>query len=257
MTSIYNYFKILLVLICFTSCIQTRTLTTNNQKLNEFDRPDYIGTFSAIYYVDANKSISINPLQTYHSIYKNDSIIRKRVKQITFTNQQFDTLTSQKINKEIISTLNYVRDKEKIKGFATSGIFDEIGRKTKANFNVYFISTGFTKDTILARKETILKTLNTSLTVLSGFTFPLTGAFIYASVSEKNFRTKYSNSSGVLSSKELYTGKQGLRGFVIVYDKVKKEVCYVREQFFSFNKNPLKINAIKNQIKYAFKEIYF
>lgn len=258
-----NYRKLLILLgiglLCFSSCIQTRTLTTNNQKLDEFGRLDYIGTFASIYYVDGNKNVNIDPFQTLQSIYKNDSIIKKRVKKTTFTKQQFDTTISKKINAEIIAALNYVKTKEKIKGFITSDIFDEIGKTTTSNFNLYFISTGYTKDTVLAKKEAILKGEMITLNVLSGFAFGITGVLVVAQINKNsvNYKNNYGYTQNSIAYKDAFNGKQGLKGFVIVYDKNKKEICYVREQFFSSNKSPLSLNSIRKQIKYAFKETYF
>lgn len=242
--------------LLLTSCIQTRTLTTDNQKLNEFNKADYIGTFSAIYYIDKNKNFNIDPIQTLQSIYKNDSIVRKRVKFMNFTNQNLDTAVSTKINMDLISLLNYVKKEGKVKNYQSSEVFDEIGGRTKSNYNIYFISTGFTKDTVLAKKEANLKTLNISLMVLSGFAFGVTGVITYNSIAN-TFSSKYPLKMNYLNYKEAYEGKQGLRGFVIVYDKLNKNVCYVREQFFSSSKNPLDLKTIKKQIKNAFKEIYF
>ena len=237
------------------SCVQTRTLTLDNQKLNEFNRADYIGTFSAIYYIDIKKNLNIDPVQTLQSIYKNDSIVRKRVKFMSFTNQSLDTTVSTKINKELLSVLNYVKKEGKVKNYKSSEVFDEIGSHTKSNYNIYFISTGFTKDTILAKKEANLKALNVSLTALSGFAFGLTGVIVYNSIAN-TFSVSYPINMNFLYYKDAYEGKHGLRGFVVVYDKKNKNVCYVREQFFSSSKNPLDLKALKKQIKNAFKEIY-
>lgn len=253
---IYNFFSFFSVLLLLTSCVQTRTLTTDNQKLNEFNRADYIGTFSAIYYIDAKKNLNIDPVQTLQSVYKNDSIVRKRVKFMNFTSQNFDTVVSTKINKELLSVLNYVKKEGKVKNYTSSEVFDEIGSRTKSNYNIYFISTGFTKDTVLAKKEANLKALNMSLAALSGFAFGLTGVIVYNTVAN-TFSVSYPVNTNYLSYKDAYEGKQGLRGFVIVYDKANKNVCYVREQFFSSSKNPLDLKALKKQIKNAFKEIYF
>lgn len=257
LNKVLNHLLVIVTSFFSVSCIQTRTLTTSDQTLNEFCNADYIGTFSVIYYIDRNKNINIEPLQTLESIYKNDSIIRKRVKLITFAHQKFDTIVSKKMNEEMVSILNYVKKEGKIKNYRVSSIFDEIGSHTKSNYNIYFISTGFTKDTILAKKEKNLKTLNTSLLVLSGFAFGITGSFIYTNMTKNTFTLNYPIRANYLHYKDAFEGKQGLRGFVIVYDKTKKEICYIREQFFSSSKNPLELNAIKKQIKNAFKELYF
>ena len=244
------------VILLLSSCVQTRTLTTNDQKLNEFYRADYIGTFSAIYYIDAKKNLNIDPVQTLQSIYKNDSIVRNRVKSINFTNQNFDTTTSTKLNKELLSVLNYVKKEGKVKNYRSSGVFDEIGSLNKSNYNIYFISTGFLKDTILAKKEANIKTINLSLMVLSGFAFGLTGVLVYNSVAN-TLSVSFPVNMNYLYYKEAYEGEKGLRGFIIVYDKLNKNVCYVREQFFSSSKNPLDLKALNKQIKNVFKEIYF
>ncbi|MES2761479.1 MAG: hypothetical protein V4677_04700 [Bacteroidota bacterium] len=247
------------VILLFSSCIQTRTFSTHNQKLDEFNKPDYIGTFASIYYVDANKKVNIEPLQTLTSIYKNDSIIRKRVKKTNFTNQKFDTLTSKRINSAIFSILNYTKSNEKIKGYTAPDVFDEIGKTTTSNFNLYFISVGFTKDTNLAKEEAILKGETIALNLLSGFAFGMSGVLIVNEISKNgaDAKAKYVMSDSSIDFKGAFDGKQGLKGFVVVYDKSKKEICYIREQFFTSDQSPLNLNSVRKQIKNAFKETYF
>jgi len=69
--------------------------------------------------------------------------------------------------------------------------------------------------------------------------------------------SKYTLDNNGLDFKGAFDGKQGLKGFLIVYDKNKKEICYIREQFFSSSQSPLDLNSIRKQIKNAFKELYF
>jgi hypothetical protein len=252
-----TFFLVLVTMLVsgLSSCIQTRTLSTDNQLLSDLNRPDYIGTFASVYFVDESKHVNIDPLQTLVSIHRNDSIIRRRVKRIAFANQQFDTLSSISINEELISVLNYVKVKQTVKGFKSSAIMDEIGKTTISNFNIYFISTGFMKDSILAGNEAERKAMMTSLAVLSAFAFGAAGVLVYGNVAKGSNR--YVVPANALTYKEAFEGKQGLTGFVIVYDKSKKEICYVREQFFASSKDPVNVNAIRRQIKHAFKELYF
>lgn len=252
-----NYFLFFCVLVSLSSCVQTRTFTTENQKLDEFVRPDYIGTFASIYYVDVNQQVNIEPIQTLTSIYKNDSIIRKRVKKTNFTNQRFDTLISRRINSAIFSVLNYTKTNEKVKGFKAPDVFEEIGKRTASNFNLYFISTGFTKDTNLAKEEAILKGETIALNLLSGFAFGVSGVLIVNEAMKNGVNSKYKLDNNGLDFKGAFDGKQGLKGFLIVYDKNKREICYIREQFFSSSQSPLDLNSIRKQIKNAFKELYF
>ena len=247
------------MILLFGSCVQTRTFTTNNQKLDEFNKPDYIGTFASIYYIDTNKNVRMEPIQTLTSIYKNDSIIRKRVKKNNFTNQRLDTVTSKKINAAIFSIINYTKNNQKIKGFSAPDVLEEIGQKTSSNFNLYFISIGFTKDTNLAKEEAIIKGETVALNVLTGFAFGMSGVLVLNELSkgQGGGNSKYLISDNSVDFKGAFDGKQGLKGFVVVYDKSKKEICYIREQFFSSSQSPLDINSIRKQIKNAFKETYF
>ena len=255
---IYNFFSFFSVLGLLSSCVQTRTLTSDNQKLNELNRPDYIGTFSAIYFIDSLRSVRIDPAKTLNSIYRNDSLIRKRVKFLSFSTQKVDTSNSVAINKELVACLNYTKNKKTIKGYNGSlNEFKKISKTTTSNYNVYFISTGYTKNKKLSEKELEMKVLNGSLAALSAFAFGGTGVIFYAGATKNIFSPKYVTDTNSIYYDGAFKKKQGLSGFVIVYDKVKNEICYVREQFFSSSKNPLDLKSVKKQVKNAFKEIYF
>jgi hypothetical protein len=254
------FFLVVTVCLVCLSCVQTKTLTTNSQKLNQFNRPDYIGTFSAMYYIDSLRTINIDTLKTLYAIHKNDSLIRKRVRFLSFGAQKVNATNATEINVALINCLNYTLEKETIKGYTGSlKAFEEIGNSTTGNYNIYFISIGYSKHKNIALTDRVIKTSAVLATGLSVFLFGYVG-YIAPVIIEQNVGNsldkKPKKDETVLNFPGAYSRKQSLSGFVVVYDKVKKEICYVREQFFAIPKSPVSEKAIKKQVKNAFKELY-
>jgi predicted membrane metal-binding protein len=232
------------LLFTFSSCIQTRTLTTSGKKLNEFNRPDYMGTYAAVYQLSIDTILPIDKNVSLLSIHKNDSIIRKRVKSLSYNISSTDSTTNSKLSEGLAEIIHHIKTNRKIKGCPNLGIFKVASGGTKSNFNLYFVSTGFYKDSLLHKKDRRVAVAAVSTIALSSFLFGVVGAGVASYYLPK--KNDY-----------IFKGKSGLSGYVIVFDKSKSEICYVREQFFQLRKDPLRTKSINKQIKNAFKELYF
>lgn len=240
---------ILCAALLMVSCVQTRTFH-KGKTFAELPRTDYIGTFAAIYYLHDKAAISIDQDLSLNSVYLNDSIIRKRVQKLNQPKSAItDSSTAQRVREALIRIVNYVKDHNSLKGLTIDPVFKTVGDKTSADYNTYFISTGFIKDPIL-RQAAINRSLMAGMaTVMAG----MAGYYVLS----LNDRSVPDKAQGVtLEYKNSYEGTKGLRGFAIVYDKKANEICFYREQFFIAAKDPLNLSGINKQVKSVFKETY-
>ncbi|MBC7862805.1 MAG: hypothetical protein IAF38_07510 [Bacteroidia bacterium] len=249
------FFVILfLISVCSSNCfsqlfIQTQSYNTG-KTFDEIPRTDYMGTFSAIYFLQQNKNINIDPELSKESVYVSDSIIKCRVKKVNHAgNLIADSMTILQLRNELTDVIKYAQKNESIKGYKPDSVFYRAGSKSVTNYNLYFVSTGFIKDSALHRKA-VLRKIGRGAIIVS---FGLLGYFATQVFHEKKddpLPPGIKRTEG----KNPFKGTSGLSGFVIIYDKKNNQICFYRQQFFLADRDPTNEENIVKQIRGAFKE---
>jgi hypothetical protein len=249
------FFVNLLMLLCFftnsfAQLIQTRSYNTG-KAFDELPRTDYMGTFSAIYFLQEDKSVQIDNELSLHSVYINDSVIKKRVKKINFSGGLIsDSIMVLKLRAQLLDVISYAKKNETIKGYKPDSVFYTAGKNSATQYNLYFVSAGFIKDSVLHKKAKQLALRRNILLGAVNVVSAITIGYIFVPVMGRN--TSGPAIPGIDEKK--ITASAALSGFVIVYDKKSNQVCFFREQFFPRAKDPTVTENITTQIKHAFKE---
>lgn len=114
---------IVVIFTIFQSCVQTRTFY-KEKPLAELPQSDYMGTFSAIYFLKAKTEISIDNDLSLRSVILNDSLIRVGVKKLKHpTTVIIDSITAYRLRKELIGIINYVKKNNTIGGLKEEAKF--------------------------------------------------------------------------------------------------------------------------------------
>ena len=126
------FFFLFFTLVILISAQGVGSTSYNTGKtFEELPRTDYMGTFSAIYYLKHDQKIEIDNELSAESASTNDSVIKSVVKKINHAaNHVKDSASIVKLRSELLLIIDYANKKESIRGYVPDSVFQTIGKNT-------------------------------------------------------------------------------------------------------------------------------
>ncbi len=244
-----RFFVLTFFSVYFFGCIQTNTITTDYQRLGDLKNPAFIGTFCSISVLKNESDSSYYDLATAYFNYRYDSIIKARVTNMRPVNmlEKLDKPAIQSLSRELIEVINRSKNYNGLNDQPRRTTMDSIADLFPERYSSYFVSYG----NVLAPND--FKNYKLGKAVVNGLVI---GAMVLVSLTmQAIFNSNSSTNLNVNNGDEKF--QDGVFCYLIIYDRGKKEVCFVRKQYFrsdSKNNQPFHPTKVNKQISVIFKE---
>lgn len=248
LTRYFPRWSLFLLVLAVAACVQTKTLVADaDVNLVNIKQPLYCGTYSSFVYYDKNQVTRFNDSLTGLGNRLYDSIIRRRIKRLSFASQPLphDTSEARALIVEFTQIIAHAEKSQSIRGFQAGAIFEKVTRESSNDQFLFFIPTGYQRSA--ANFKEVKKQQGNHLGPNAQMAVFMGSLLATAFTGNVVFYVFKANNSG--------PSAMGSNCHIILYTKSLNRVSLYRQQFFA-NKNvgPLERRYLTKQVEYLLKE---